>query len=413
MKKLIIYFLMLIPALVYGYTWNSYGPSGIIAYNICFNVGPQNYTVICTSNGICVSDGTGSLWNSYTSIGLPVWEAVPFDNSNILLVMGDSNSTSGIYKFNFVTNQFFLIKQVIYPTFIKYCTSNQMFYVGTVGGGLMSSPDGLNWNPVPYFGSQSVVSMDFFNNHFVVSEGFQLNPIYCSSDTGKTWNPGYGHYLTYIAFHPNGKLYGFVPISNSGSIRESSDFGQSWNVLYWSQFISTIGFDVLGNVMVGWKSPSPSWIDHGIAKYDTSLHSMVFYNEGLPNFNINKITFNPLLSSITLFCCTDSGVYFSHDYWTGMDKRNTLSGKITINNYPNPCSTQTNIEFDLPGNIGYPVKLSVYNYSGSIIKEEIYLSNDLKRPIIQLSTADFPPGVYFYRIQAGKYDITKKLMVAR
>jgi hypothetical protein len=408
MKKLIIYFLFLLPSVTWGYSWNSIGPSGITANDICFNVGSQNYTVICTSTGICISDASGSNWNSFTHSGMPVWQAIPFDSADILLVMGDSSSIDGIYKFNFVMNQFILVKQILYPTFIQFCPTNQTYYAGSVWNGLMSSSDGLNWNIVSFFASQTIASMDFFNNHMVVSKGYQYNSIYCSSDTGRTWNQGDGGYLSYIAFHPSGKLYGLIPMSISGSLRESDDFGQNWNILYWSTGIKTIGYDASGNVMVGWNNPNSTWYDQGIAKYNTSSHAMTFYNEGLPNLNVNKIRFNPLLSAIVLFCCTDSGVYFTNDYWTGI---NNLYDEAQVDVFPNPCSNMTNIKFSLPRYEGSVVKLFIYNCTGSIMKEETYFISNSAQSSIKVNVSDIPPGIYLYRLQAGQYSITKKLIV--
>lgn len=402
-----------IPFLVFGYTWTLYGPSGIKANDICFNAGSEGYSVICTNTGICVADQTGSTWNTYTNGGSPVWGAIPFDSMNILLVMGDGSSLDGVYKFNFITHQFTLMQFVASPTFVQFCTTNSTFYVGSKNDGLMTSINGSDWNFVPFFSSQQISSLDFRENHFVLTTGFQFQCIYNSSDTGKTWHhtDGNGNFMTYLAFHPNGKLYGLIPNSNSASLRSSLDFGQNWDICFWSNDgINTLGFDAIGNVMVGWRSPNYA---QGIAKYDTVTSSLTFYNEGLPNKFVNKIRINPVLSSISIFCCTDNGVYFSNDYWTGTNDNSRVNGFVQIMNFPNPCTTTTNIEFLLPEYKGNALTLSIYNNSGVLLSKESYRYDKMHNNSIKVNVARFSAGNYYYRIKAGKYDVIRKMVVEK
>lgn len=408
MKKQTILFLFLMPCLAFGYNWTLMGPSGIKTYDICFNGGSAGYTVICTAAGICVNDGPGASWNTYSNGGMPAWEAIYFDNTDILLVMGDGSFSDGIYKFNLFTHQFTVMEFVASPTFIKYCTTNQTYYAGSKYDGLMTSVNGTDWNAVPFFISQQVKSMDFRENNFVLTTGFQFQCIYNSSDTGKTWNHtnGNGNFLTCIAFHPNGKLYGIIPNSNSASLRESTDYGQNWNVCYWTSDVNTVGFDAVGNVLVGFMAD-------GIAKYDTVLSMLTFYNQGLPDKCVNRICVNPIMSSITIFCCTNSGVYSSNNYWMGMPDHTGIDEAINIRNYPNPCTSMTTIEFDLPEFQGNTLMLSIYNSTGTLLAEEPCRINRVVINSVRFNVTRFPAGVYYYRVRAGKYDVVRKMVVEK
>lgn len=409
MKKQIILFVFLLPCLAFGYNWTLFGPSGIKTNDICFNAG-AGYTVICREDGICVSDGTGSAWSSYTNGGMPAWEAVHFDNENILLVMGDGSMLDGIYKFNLMTHQFIVMKLVTSPTFIKFCTTNQTYYAGSKYDGLMTSANGSDWNFVPFFISQQITSMDFYENHLVISKGFQFQTIYYSSDTGRTWNLGDGWYINYLAFHPNGKLYGIIPWSNSASLRESSDFGHTWDLCYWSDDINTVGFDAAGSVLVGWRHTFGD--EEGIARYDTALSSMTFYNEGLPNKFINRIRTNPVMSSIAIFCCTDTGVYFSNDYWTGIPYNSGIDIAGTTRSFPNPCTSTANIAFCFPEYHGNTFMLSMYNSTGVLVKEGSYRIDRTDKNCIGVDVTRFPAGIYYYSLKAGKYEAMNKMVVS-
>jgi hypothetical protein len=413
MKNYVIFFLLFLPYFVFGYSWTLYGPQGIKANDICFNAGSEGYTVICGANGIFISDGFSGTWNNYTNLGLPVWEAIPFDNTNILLVMGDGSASDGIYRFNLTTHEFIPLKQLPSPTFIKYCSINQSFYAGSKQNGLWNTMDGVSWNEVPDFASMPVSTMDYYNNTMVLSTGFYFQSVYNSYDAGLIWNhtTGNGNFLSYIAYHPNGKLYGIIPYSNSTSLRVSNNAGQDWDYCFWSNDgLNTLGFDVVGNIFVGWRNVG---IPKGIARYDTSSSSLTFFNDGLPNLFINRIKTNPLLSSITIFCCTDGGVYYSNDYLTGTSDRTSIEDNLNVTSFPNPVLSSLQIEFNLTAVGGNSMTLVIYNSFGAIVSEKLYQVKQISTTRIQVNVSNFPMGCYFFRLKAGKYDVTRKMVVIK
>ena len=396
-----------------GYSWTLYGPQGIKANDICFNAGSAGYTVICGANGIFISDGINGTWNNYTHGGLPVWEAIPLDNTNNLLVMGDGSTSDGIYRFNLTTHQFTSLKQLPSPTFIKYCSINQTFYAGSKQNGLWNSVDGVSWIAVPDFVSMPVSTMDCYNNTMVLSTGFYFQSVYNSYDSGLTWNHtnGNGNFLSYIAYHPNGKLYGIIPYSNSTSLRVSSNDGQDWEYCFFSNDgLNTLGFDVIGNIFVGWRNVG---VPKGIARYDPSSSSITFFNDGLPNLFINRIKTNPLLSSITIFCCTDSGVYYSNDYLTGTSDKASIEDNLKVTSFPNPASSSMEIEISLPEVLGNSMSIVIYNTAGVIIPENLYHFIQTSETRIQVNVSNIPMGCYFYRLKSGKYDVIGKLVVIK
>jgi len=80
-------------------------------------------------------------------------------------------------------------------------------------------------------------------------------------------------------------------------------------------------------------------------------------------------------------------------------------------NYPNPFNPTTNINFDLPkGNI---VKLKIYDMSG---KEVAILLNEYKsagKYTYTFDASSLSSGVYFYRISAGDFSDTRKMMLVK
>jgi hypothetical protein len=80
-------------------------------------------------------------------------------------------------------------------------------------------------------------------------------------------------------------------------------------------------------------------------------------------------------------------------------------------NYPNPFNPATTISFSLPSKSF--VSLKVYDTLGrevfTILSEELSAGTYSK----QLNVADLPSGVYFYRLHAGSYIGTKKIVLLK
>jgi len=80
-------------------------------------------------------------------------------------------------------------------------------------------------------------------------------------------------------------------------------------------------------------------------------------------------------------------------------------------NYPNPFNPSTSIEYSVPEN-GF-VKLSVYNLVG---EEVIVLVNETVNAgfyEVTFNAAGLPSGIYFYRLQAGSFIETKKMVLMK
>jgi len=80
-------------------------------------------------------------------------------------------------------------------------------------------------------------------------------------------------------------------------------------------------------------------------------------------------------------------------------------------NYPNPFNPSANLEFGIP-ELGY-VSLKVYDASG---KEVATLVNELKSAgyySLNLNASDLSSGVYFYRLSAGSFNLTRKMLLVK
>ena len=80
-------------------------------------------------------------------------------------------------------------------------------------------------------------------------------------------------------------------------------------------------------------------------------------------------------------------------------------------NYPNPFNPSTTIRYSLPQRSH--VTLSVYNTLGQQVAQLVNADIDAGNHDIQFNASNLASGVYFYRIQAGSYVETRKLVLIR
>ena len=80
-------------------------------------------------------------------------------------------------------------------------------------------------------------------------------------------------------------------------------------------------------------------------------------------------------------------------------------------NYPNPFNPVTNIKFGLPKSS--VVKISVYDIIGQEVSVLVNGKLEAGEFVVDWNAADFPSGIYFYKIQADDYVKTSKMVLVK
>jgi hypothetical protein len=97
---------------------------------------------------------------------------------------------------------------------------------------------------------------------------------------------------------------------------------------------------------------------------------------------------------------------------THVDPGGTIPLATTLEqNYPNPFNPSTVIRFGLTERA--QVRLTVYNTLGEAVAELVNGEVEAGYHEIQFSGADLPSGVYFYRLEAGRFVQTKRLILLK
>jgi hypothetical protein len=153
--------------------------------------------------------------------------------------------------------------------------------------------------------------------------------------------------------------------------------------------------------------------------------------------NSNHLTFNQtekIIENITQGEETEATFDFDVNYNIGNIEADTIEFAITDNksvyitkqfilkyslpteykleqNFPNPFNPETRIRYQVSSIA--PVTLKIYDILGD---EVTTLVNEQKEPgyyEVDFNAASFASGVYIYRLQAGKYISTKKMLVLK
>jgi flagellar hook assembly protein FlgD len=87
-------------------------------------------------------------------------------------------------------------------------------------------------------------------------------------------------------------------------------------------------------------------------------------------------------------------------------------------NYPNPFNPSTTIAYDIPEGDNVQVQLNVYNMRGQLVRTLVNESKSEGSYQIQWDGSDnygrrVSSGVYFYRIKAGEFSKTRKMVILK
>ncbi|HVO73802.1 MAG TPA: T9SS type A sorting domain-containing protein [Ignavibacteriaceae bacterium] len=148
----------------------------------------------------------------------------------------------------------------------------------------------------------------------------------------------------------------------------------------------------------------------GIFNSTNNGMSWIPINEGLSTKRINPLAINNeyLFASVEL-----NGVYKRYlSEITDIDEENIIPSKFLLEqNYLNPFNPSTIITFSLPSKSF--VTLKVFDFLGkevaTIVSEELSAGSHNR----EWNAGNLSSGVYFYRIQAGSFIETKKLILMK
>jgi hypothetical protein len=115
---------------------------------------------------------------------------------------------------------------------------------------------------------------------------------------------------------------------------------------------------------------------------------------GVTNYNFNSIDFIQLEPSNT-----------------ELEKNIELKDYILFQNYPNPFNPKTNIKYSIVDK-GF-VSLKVYDVLGNEVSTLVNEEKLTGKHEVDFNANGLTSGVYYYKIQAGNYFETKKMVLIK
>ncbi len=215
--------------------------------------------------------------------------------------------------------------------------------------------------------------------------------------------------------------------NNFITIKYNSAGQEQWMAFYddeahFSDGASDLVLDGAGNIYVTGSSQSPSVsTDFLTIKYNSAGEQQWVARYAGPTFFdlAQAIALDGSNNVIVTGYTVDIGV----SYWTTVkyaqvpvtsveDERAPVPTEYVLSqNYPNPFNPSTTIRFDLP-KAGL-VTLKVYNLLGEEIETLVSEHRPAGSYTVNWTAGGLTSGVYWYRLQAGEFTETKKLVIIK
>ncbi|NIT53572.1 MAG: T9SS type A sorting domain-containing protein, partial [candidate division Zixibacteria bacterium] len=94
------------------------------------------------------------------------------------------------------------------------------------------------------------------------------------------------------------------------------------------------------------------------------------------------------------------------------DRTSGVSTAFNLNqNYPNPFNPSTTISFEIPKSA--KVSLQIYNTLGQQVTTLLNQNLAAGAYQVEWQAADIPGGIYFYRLTAGDYEASRRLVLLK
>ncbi|MBK7499014.1 MAG: T9SS type A sorting domain-containing protein [Ignavibacteriales bacterium] len=169
----------------------------------------------------------------------------------------------------------------------------------------------------------------------------------------------------------------------------------SWNT---ATEINNFGFDVERTST----SPTQEWTKIGFVEGHGTSNSPKYYS-----FEDNNLTARKYIYRLKQI---DSDGQFEYSKEIEVDLDATIKYELS-QNYPNPFNPTTTIHFSLPtsGN----VKLTLYNTTGQEVRNLLNEYKESGTHIINFNASGLSSGAYIYKLTAGTFSTTRKMIVIK
>lgn len=286
----------------------------------------------------------------------------------------------------------------------------------------------------------NLVKVDSSDVHFVTSSSTPYNGQFTSSNLASSNdNSSYNYFTTSAAnilFNGNGSPALVVPYSNPQLFMQypftyNSSFSDNFGGNYLNGGIPTIRtgtINVSGDAWGTINLPVGSFANALRVKYNivtkdssnpgaplvvvTNLTSYVWFVPG-KKYPVFEVIYTTLSYNGTIVASVKSVNYNARSTAIGIQQISTEipAGFMLSQNYPNPFNPMTKLRFQIP--VTSFVNIKVFDAIGREVTTLV--NEDLKAGSYEADwdASAYPSGAYFYRLSAGDFSITKKMVLVK
>ncbi len=367
------------------------GPSGGAVY--CMYISGSDLYAGTQNGGVFKTTNNGDSWTQITN-GMGTTQVNCLNGIGSTILAG---TTSGVYRSVDGGANWSAINygQAIW---VKALAVNGTdIYLGNDGGKIYKSiNNGANWTLFAGNMTGEITSILFHNG--IMYAAASGNGVYASSNGGANWSFESVGYLIKVLY-PTGNTIRLG--TGNGGKKNTNSMGGWVQDIPWINY--TWGYASVGNYIIAGMSTGMFW----------SSNNGTTWNDPVAGYIFGQYVFSMAQNLQYVFAGTGSVYRRPTSQFTGL---NTLSSNVPKDfslsqNYPNPFNPATNIRFGLPQSAS--VVLRVYNQLGESVSELVNQKLAAGEYEYNFDASALSSGVYYYKLIAGDYSETRKMILIK
>jgi hypothetical protein len=291
-----------------------------------------------------------------------------------------------------------------YTTVWSLAISGNNIFAGTDNGVYLSTNNGSTWTQTAL--TETIVSSLAINGNNIFAGTW--DGAYLSTNNGSSW--------IQIGLYDK-DVYSFAVSGNNifagtdNGVYLSTNNGSSWTQTgFNNQYIYSLA--VNGNYIFAGTQNYPSG-SCGVYLSTNNGSSWIQKNEG---FNVIPTISALLIANNYIFAGTYEQSVWRRLYSEIINSMQDISTGVPSafsleQNYPNPFNPITKIRFDLPKNVN--VKLTIYDMLGREVETIVNEHLNAGSYEVTFDGTKYTSGVYYYRLNAGEFVETKKMILLK
>jgi hypothetical protein len=268
-----------------------------------------------------------------------------------------------------------------------------------------SSDDGQTWTGAPGTGANSIV-VDAGGQIFISNFGGQSDVygVRSSYRNGLVWGD-VGLLNQAVPLLAINNIDEIFAVTMGNGIYRTTDDGASWKQIGLSgDDVRCLRLNSYNHLFAGTRG-------QGVFSSTDNGDNWTSVSSGAAGANVQCIAFDK--SDVAYIGTESDGLYRSVAPTTGMSRASQSLPRIFSleQNYPNPFNPSTIIRYALARRS--QVTLSIFNTLGQQVAMLVNENEDTGYHEVRFDGSGLASGVYFYRLRAGEYVATKRLILVR